>query len=536
MIKLCILTQLLAITRALQYNSGDATTYAYSPLASFGRVPMHTGEIFVIGQAAPFDACTPISETLFPLIRGKSLLIQRGGCSFVRKACMAQQAGAAAAVVYNSFETDASSSARPGQPAGDIQSTPINYPVHMFGISNEIKIPIVMVSSRDGIILNQLIMHGDTKTTINITAEAPPAECGAWDRWPDSPLQCNSRAQQLNSFHVPLESWLESRREAAYYVVGDVEIARLVFIIGSVLAFAYLMLAGLRKTRMDSPASQMQNEQRRRVVNIFVTFSGFFFASFSYGIDMWGGDCDSDHVATVFMLQRLAGTCCVISYLVEAYYVNSNADGHTNPYLHNFSKTLPTKCGRAWIKMQVAELLFVDFLIAYFYATKNRSYPLFVGLSVVRIALQLTSVLVTHFGAVKNMYTSVMIDQHLGSDATSPIKLSRELKNRYQFLLLAKLSTISLLVQGLFATVQVVQQAVILLLPNSLDFPAVWLDSYFTFLALPQLFQLWASLGFGSGLYFLFVHCQLTNETPRDIKLGLEDSHRPFLAVPSSSA
>ena len=250
---------------------------------------------------------------------------------------------------------------------------------------------------------------------------------------------------------------------------------------------------------------------------------------------MWGGDCDSDHVATVFMLQRLAGTCCIISYLVEAYYVNSNAAGHTNPYLNNFSKTLPTKCGRAWIKMQVTELLFVDFLIAYFYATKNRSYPLFVGLSAVRIALQLTSVLVTHFGAVKNMYTSVMIDQHLGSDATSPIKLSREFKNRYQFLLLAKLSTISLLVQGLFATVQVMQQAVILLLPNSLDFPAVWLDSYFTFLALPQLFQLWASLGFGSGLYFLFVHCQLMNETPRDIKLGLEDSHRQFLA-PSSSA
>ena len=233
------------------------------------------------------------------------------------------------------------------------------------------------------------------------------------------------------------------------------------------------------------------------------------------------------------MLQRLAGTCCVISYLVEAYYVNSNADGHTNPYLSNFSKTLPTKCGRAWIKMQVAELLFVDFLIAYFYATKNRSYPLFVGLSVVRIGLQLISVLVTHFGAVKNMYVTVMINQHLGSDATPPIKLSRELKNRYQFLLLAKLSTISLLVQGLFATIQVMQQAAILLLPNSLDFPAAWLDSYFTFLALPQLFQLWASLGFGCGLYFLFVHCQLTNETPRDIQLGLEDSRRPFLAASS---
>ena len=64
----------------------------------------------------------------------------------------------------------------------------------------------------------------------------------AWDRWPDDPLQCNSRAQQLTSYRLPLQQWLQSRTEAAYYVVGDVQIARIVFTIGAVVAFCYLIL------------------------------------------------------------------------------------------------------------------------------------------------------------------------------------------------------------------------------------------------------------------------------------------------------
>tara|TARA_B100000780_G_scaffold278162_1_gene250803 strand:+ start:797 stop:1276 length:480 start_codon:yes stop_codon:yes gene_type:complete len=142
----------------------------------------------------------------------------------------------------------------------------------------------------------------------------------AWDRWPDDPLQCNSRAQQLTSYRLPLQQWLQSRTEAAYYVVGDVQIARIVFTIGAVVAFCYLILACTRRTRFDSQASLMQNEQSRRTINLFVTFCALFFAAFSYGVDSWGGDCDSDHVVTIFMLQRLASTCCVISYLLEGKF------------------------------------------------------------------------------------------------------------------------------------------------------------------------------------------------------------------------
>ena len=49
------------------------------------------------------------------------------------------------------------------------------------------------------------------------------------------------------------------------------------------------------------------------------------------------------------------------------------------------------------------------------------------------------------------------------------------------------------MLQGVFISVQIIQQGSILFNPNSLDYPSVWLDSYFTFLALPQLFQLWVS-------------------------------------------
>ena len=89
---------------------------------------------------------------------------------------------------------------------------------------------------------------------------------------------------------------------------------------------------------MDQIAQQLQHEHQRRIVTIFVVFLSFFLLSFSYGIDEWGGDCASDHVATVFMLQRLASSCCIVAYLLEAYFVHSNEKGHTNPYLNAISK------------------------------------------------------------------------------------------------------------------------------------------------------------------------------------------------------
>ena len=211
-------------------------------------------------------------------------------------------------------------------------------------------------------------------------------------------------------------------------------------------------------------------------------------------------------------------------FFKKAYYIHSCEDGHTNPYMTQVSQQLPTSCGRAWVKLECAAILFVDFLIVFFYVTEDRSYVLFVTLSTIRIFLHFTIVMIAHFGAVKELYQYIMIDQHIGSDDACPLLMTRSLKNRFQFLMLAKLSVISLIIQGIFMTVQIIQQASILFVSSSLDYPSEWLDSYFTFLAMPQMFQLWASLGIGSGLYFLFAHCALVTESPRDIKLGLQKS------------
>ena len=481
-------------THALHYTASGKTTYTYSPLAAFGSIPRPNGNVYVLAQAAPFDMCTPVAESLKPLVRGLALLVQRGGCSFVRKACIAQQAGASAVVVYNNFKTDSTSSGEATQPTNDIQQSAVNYPVHMFGISNDVRIPVVMVSSREGIQLNQLVMHGGGKVTVNITTEAPPQACGAWDRWSDDPLQCNSKRQR--NIRIPLQAWMRSRNEAMYNVVEDVQIARLAFTIGAVLSCCYLIMASTRKTRMDQVAQTMQKEHARRVLTLIVMFLSFFLLAFSYGIDEWGGDCEDDHVATVFMLQRLASSSCIVAYLLEAYYIHSNEDGHTNPYLNDVSKQLPTSCGRAFIKLEIASIYIIDFIISYLYVTKDRSYISFVTLSSVRLCLHFVVVVVAHFGAVQSIYKSVMVTQHLGSDtvdATKPIVLPRDLNNRFQFLLVAKLGVLALMLQGIFISVQIIQQGSILFNPNSLDYPSVWLDSYFTFLALPQLFQLWVS-------------------------------------------
>jgi hypothetical protein len=187
--------------------------------------------------------------------------------------------------------------------------------------------------------------------------------------------------------------------------------------------------------------------------------------------------------------------------------------------------------GRAFIKLEVASIYIIDFLISYLYVTKDRSYIVFVTLSTVRLCLHFFVVVVAHFGAVKALYNSVMIAQHLGSDSidnTKPLTLERTLRNRYQFKMLAKMSVFSLVIQGIFVTIQIIQQGSVLFNPNSLDYPSIWLDSYFTFLALPQLFQLWCQLGFGSGLYYLFSHCILLNENNRDMKLAKKDVESYF--------
>eukprot|EP00946_MAST-07B_sp_MAST-7B-sp1_P004232 g4232.t1 len=485
---------------ALEYWTGEASprSSTYAPLASFGRVPSTSGEAFELTQIVPFDACTVLDPRMSPVLRGKALLVQRGGCSFVRKACMVQASGAAAMVVYNSFETDASSAGRPEQQSGEMQVSPINYPIHIFGISTEIAIPVVMVSSIDGIKLNQGIMHGSGAVKVNISVEAPPgknatamvcrrclfhsfisltsvciphvfknpASCGAWDRWPDDPIQCNSRASQDISNRVPLQPWLASRSEAAFYVTGDVEMARIIFTIGCVLCVLVLIPSMFRPERLDAAGVRIQTEQTRRLFSISIAFCASLAAAVSYGIDQWGGECESDHVATVFLFQRLASTLCVILYLFEIYYVIGAPLGHTNPYLDEHARSLPNACGRAWVKMEVAVLLLIEAWIAGQYASKERSYATFSMLSAIRICLHAAVVMIAHCGGAQHAYQSVFIKEP--RDRSVPEHVNK----RFRFRMLAQFSVVSSLAQAVVLSVAILQQAYFVFGAGSLDFPA----------------------------------------------------------------
>ena len=70
------------------------------------KVPV-TGVIGLLFVANPWTACVPLEaydgkQTTLPAI----LLISRGDCDFVTKVQMAQNAGYAAAIVYNNEDSD----------------------------------------------------------------------------------------------------------------------------------------------------------------------------------------------------------------------------------------------------------------------------------------------------------------------------------------------------------------------------------------------------------------------------------------------
>ena len=78
--------------------------------------------------------------------------------------------------------------------------------------------------------------------------------------------------------------------------------------------------------------------------------------------------------------------------------------------------------------------------------------------------------------------------------------------------------------QAAFLSVAILQQAYFVFGAGSLDYPAEFLDGYFTRVALMQVFQIWAVLGFGSGLYALFAEVALRTERPDSLSAGLVEA------------
>jgi subtilisin family serine protease len=114
---------------------GPATGAPTPPTS--GSLPMaRTGT-----PAANSDACNPLPAGI---LAGQAALIRRGGCTFYQKAFNAQQAGAAAVVLYNNA---------PGRFSPTVAGTPA------------ITIPVVAISDTEGVLINNRLATGPVTLT-----------------------------------------------------------------------------------------------------------------------------------------------------------------------------------------------------------------------------------------------------------------------------------------------------------------------------------------------------------------------------------
>jgi subtilisin family serine protease len=128
--------------------SPDGTQIGYAnaagapPAPTSGSLPMsRTGT-----PATPNDACSPLPPGSHA---GRAVLIRRGTCTFHTKALNAQNAGAAAVVLYNNV---------PGRFSPSVSGTPA------------ITIPVVAISDAEGVLIDGRIAAGPvTMTWTNIT-------------------------------------------------------------------------------------------------------------------------------------------------------------------------------------------------------------------------------------------------------------------------------------------------------------------------------------------------------------------------------
>ena len=128
---------------ARAFELSDGTQVAYSP-GSDAPGPPTSGTLPVSRTgtpATPNDACpgTTVGD-----LSGTAALIQRGDCTFHEKALAAQQAGAAAVVLYNNA---------PGSFSPSLAGTP------------EITVPVVAVSREDGVVIDALVAGEGTTLT-----------------------------------------------------------------------------------------------------------------------------------------------------------------------------------------------------------------------------------------------------------------------------------------------------------------------------------------------------------------------------------
>jgi len=135
----------LVLGTYLKVNNGSLAGSYYSEKANFGpALPTSaiTADLVLVensGSTDPHDACTSLTNA--GSLNGKIAVIRRGGCNFVEKVMMAQNAGALAVVMVNSESGD---------------------PILMGGDDPAITIPSIMIYQTDGEEIITALLNGDT--------------------------------------------------------------------------------------------------------------------------------------------------------------------------------------------------------------------------------------------------------------------------------------------------------------------------------------------------------------------------------------
>ena len=145
----------------------NGTPYGYnqatgSPIApTSGSLPMAKTWNGVAPSPSTSPAASPVNDGCAALpqgsMNGMAVLIRRGTCSFYQKAFNAQQAGAAAVVLYNN---------QPGAVNPTVAGTPA------------ITIPVVAITADQGVALHNLIAAGPTSLVWTATAVGFPFGTG----------------------------------------------------------------------------------------------------------------------------------------------------------------------------------------------------------------------------------------------------------------------------------------------------------------------------------------------------------------------
>ncbi|ETW10015.1 hypothetical protein, variant 1 [Aphanomyces invadans] len=102
-------------------------------------------------------ACQDLSA-LAQAIRGKIVLVKRGNCSFTRKALYVQQVGGIGMIAVNSKSS-----------GGRDRTAHRLYSLSDDGAGTHVTIPVVMVSKRDGLLLQNDVAHCDQELVVSLS-------------------------------------------------------------------------------------------------------------------------------------------------------------------------------------------------------------------------------------------------------------------------------------------------------------------------------------------------------------------------------